>query len=215
MTLQKHFKKEQRKRFVMSTGNWVTLYTIGYMILTVLYCFPRLLIQTVSPEMALSLVKWLGTDCTTGIPLSIFGWGLVGITAGYAGLDRSTMAVKTSKLEVGTCDMGEPAKLRKVIYLLFAVFVETVVLNFFFGKDFVVELNELESITFSRLNLPLEGVSSALVTTISVYILGNKSIRLTQNLDSTGGASNESEPWANEVDNVTMVDGEEDEVIGR
>lgn len=207
MKFIEHLRKERQKRFVMSTGNWVTLYTIGYMILTVFYCLPRLMVQMVSPEKLNELITWMGTDCTSGIPLEIFAWGLLIICAGYAGLDRSTMAVKTSMMDIGTCDMGDPAKLRKVIYLLFAVFLETVVLNFLFGKDFIVEINEIDSLTFLKLNLPLEGVSSALVSTITVYILGNKSIRLTQNIDNT----KEDQDWANEKEDVTIIDSKCDE----
>ena len=211
--------RKHKKSFVMGTGNWVTLYAIGYMILTLFYCLPRLIVQIAPIENVGRIVSWMGADCTSGIPLEIFAWGLLAICTGYAGIDRAALAVKTSMMEIGTCDMGDPKKLRKVIYLLFAIFLESVILNFIFGKDMSV-LSGFERLedgsqgaaiftTFAGLKLPQEGVSSALVSTISIYILGNKSIRLTQNIDSTGGASNEDKPWANEVDNVTMVDGED------
>lgn len=196
----------------MSTGNWVSLYTIGYMLLILFYCLPRITIQIVDPGIAIDIASWLGTDSTSGIPLQIFGWGLLAITSGYAGLDRASMAVKTSLMEIGTCDMGNPVKLRKVIYLLFVVFIESVVLNFFFGKDYSV-ITSAEVVVFNKLSLPLDSISSALVSTICIYILGNKSIRVTQNVDRTGGEANEDVPWANEHESVTIIDDNSKEKV--
>ena len=125
---------------IKSTGMWVLLYTIFYMVLTVFFCLPRLLVQIVPPETAASLAAWLGESCTSGIPLEIFAWTLLAICAGYAGVDRAVMATKSSMMEIGSCDMGDPAKIRKVIYMLFAVFVENVALNFVFGRDLTIPL---------------------------------------------------------------------------
>lgn len=189
-------KIKKAKSFFWSTHNWVVLYTIGYMALTLLYCLPRLILQLVKPETAANLVKWLGPTATENIPLQIFSWGLLAIVAGYSGIDRASLAVKSSLMEVGACDMGNPEQTRKSIILLGLVFVENVILNFVFGVDIVIN-----NITYSGIKLPLEGVSSALVATIVAYVLGNKSIRLTQQLDKT----KETEDWADEKENRVEI----------
>lgn len=181
--------KEKQNHFFWSTHNWVILYTICYMALTVFYCLPRLILQVVSEPIAANLVKWLGPNATADIPLQIFSWGLVAIVAGYSGIDRASLAVKSSLMEVGACDMGNPEQTRKSIVLLSLVFIENVILNFVFGVDITID-----NITYSGIKLPLDGVSSALVATIVAYVLGNKSIRLTQQLDKT----KETEDWADE-----------------
>ena len=189
-------KTKKAKSFFWSTHNWVVLYTIGYMALTVFYCLPRLILQLVNESTAASLVKWLGPTATADIPLQIFSWGLVAIVAGYSGIDRASLAVKSSLMEVGACDMGNPEQTRKSIILLGLVFIENVILNFVFGVDITID-----NITYSGIKLPLEGVSSALVATVVAYVLGNKSIRLTQQLDKT----KETEDWADEKESRVAV----------
>lgn len=198
--------KKDKKPFTWSTHFWVIAYTIGYMILTLLYCLPRLIVQLAGPGFN---PYWLATTATSGIPLEIFAWGLLAICAGYSGIDRASLATKSSLMEVGCCDMGDPSKIRSVMYLLCAVFVESVALNFFFGQDFtklVIALDAVEPIekVYPGLNLPLEGVSSALMTTIVVYVLGNKSIRLTQTMDHTKA----DEDWADEREDRVYVKDE-------
>lgn len=199
-------KKQIRKNktpLVWSTHFWVAAYTVGYMILTVLYCLPRMLVQVMGSKFD---PTWLSTTATSGIPLEIFAWGLLAICAGYSGIDRASLATKSSLMEVGTCDMGDPAKLRSVMYMLTAVFVESVALNFFFGQDFsktIVLADGFETVerVYPGLNLPLEGVSSALMSTIVIYVLGNKSIRLTQTMDHTKA----DEDWADEREDCVYV----------
>ena len=198
--VKKHTKKGKTP-LTWSTHFWVVAYTVGYMVLTLMYCLPRLLIQVAGPEFN---PYWLSTTATSSIPLEIFAWGLLAICAGYSGIDRASLATKSSLMEVGTCDMGDPAKLRSVIYLLFAVFVESVALNFFFGQDLtkvlIIEGSEIERV-YPGLNLPLEGVSSALMSTIVMYVLGNKSIRLTQTMDHTKA----DEDWADEKEDCVYI----------
>ena len=201
--MKKHTKKDKKTPLTWSTHFWVVAYTIGYMILTLMYCLPRLLIQVAGPDFN---PYWLSTTATSGIPLDIFAWGLLAICAGYSGIDRASLATKSSLMEVGTCDMGDPAKLRSVMYLLCVVFIENITLNFFFGQDFTKELvikGETVERVYPGLNLPLEGVGSALMSTIVVYVLGNKSIRLTQTMDHTKA----DEDWADEkVEKVHIKD---------
>ena len=203
MNLSKKHTKKQKKPLSWSTHFWVVAYTIGYMVLTLLYCLPRLIVQLAGPGFN---PYWLSTTATSSIPLEIFAWGLLVICAGYSGIDRASLATKSSMMEVGCCDMGDPAKLRSVIYLLTAVFVESIALNFFFGQDFTkmtVIAGTTEEVTrvYPGLNLPLEGVSSALMSTIVVYVLGNKSIRLTQTMDHTKA----DEDWADEKEDRVYV----------
>lgn len=192
----------RKKPRTWSTNFWVVAYTILYMVMTVLYCLPRLLIQLT--DYLHVEAAWLSATATSGIPLEIFAWGLLALCAGYAGIDRAALATKSSLMEVGTCDMGDPSKLRKVIYLLFLVFAESTILNFFFGEDFTKTIITQQGETtrvYAGLSLPLEGVSSALVSTIVIYVLGNKSIRITQSVDRT----QKDEDWANEKKEKTYV----------
>lgn len=198
----------KKKNILWSTHNWVILYTVVFMFLILLYCLPNILIRILPMEFLPILVIYLGPDATSAIPLEIFSWGLVAIVAGYSGIDRAGLAVKTSLMEIGTCDMGNPAQTRVSIYLLCLVFVEILILNFCLSTNFIVE-----GVEFSGLQIPMTGVSSALVSTVVVYVLGNKSIRLTQNIDKT----KETEDWADEKKPKTyvaeIVDGKEEEVI--
>lgn len=197
---------KNKKPIVFSTGAWVTMYTIGFMILTLVYSLPRILMQFLPVDTATKFAIWIGESATMGIPLEIFSWGLLALTSLYAGIDRAAMATKTSMMEIGSADMGDPAKLRKTIYLIFIVFIETVILNFLFNREISIPLEYTAGevtkyAVYGGLNLSLEGISSALVSCITIYVAGNKAIRLTQNIDAT----KDDQDWANEhIESVTI-----------
>lgn len=198
-----------KKKFLHSTRKWVLMYSIFYMVLTLFYCSPRLLVSVLSPEHLNRTVQWLCNDATAGIPLDIFAWGLFIISAAYCGLDRSIFAVRSSMMEMGTCDMGNPSKVRHVIYLMFTIFLETVTLNYLLGADvnisFTDNSGQLITNTYNGIHLPLDQVSSALVSVIVCYVAGNKAIKVTQQVDATGG-DHTPQPWADEKEQKVVVD---------
>lgn len=177
----------KKKKFLYSTGNMVIAYNIAYMLLSILYCLPRLIAE-VSQNL-----EHVFADFT--FPLSIFSWGLVAINSAYAGIDRIAMMSKTSMMEVGKADMGDPQKLRKIIYLLTIIFVQSVALHFFFGFDKIVN-----GITYHGVIFPLDGITTSLVSCITIYVAGNKGIRVFQSLDNT----KEEQPWANEKPSISI-----------
>lgn len=165
------------KKFFYSTTFCVYLYVILYIILTVVYCLPRLLAE-------FSHVNVSRMTETFTFPLEIFAWGLVIICSAYCGIDRASMAVKTSMMEMGSCDIGNVANLRRVIVILFLIFIENLVLNLFLGHPFTVVSGTGKQV-FNGIELPMEGITSALVSTLVIYVAGNKAIQFTQNVDKT------------------------------
>lgn len=184
-----------KKRLVYSSSFWVIAYTVAYMILTVLYCLPRILAEFSSVSMA-------HVNESFTFPLEYFSWGLLIITAGYCGMDRAVLAKKSSMMEIGSCDIGEPSKLRRVIYLLCLVFIENLFLNFYLGRPFTLVTDSGKRI-FGGIDLPLEGLTSALVSSIVIYITGNKAIKFTQNIDTT----KDGQDWVNEKEEKIIVNG--------
>lgn len=188
-----------KKKLVYSSSFWVVAYTIVYMLLTLLYCLPRILAE-------FSTVDMLHVNENFTFPLNYFAWGLLVITAGYCGIDRAALAKKSSMMEIGSCDVGDPAKLRRVIYLLCLVFIENLFLNFYLGRPFVL-FTDYGKRTFNGIDLPLEGLTSALVSTVVIFVTGNKAIKFTKNIDTTEA----NEDWANEKTEKVIVEGEVNE----
>ncbi len=147
----------------MSIG--VIMYAIAYMIITAIYCLPRILAEYSSLD-----VSHLTENFK--FPIDIFSWGLLAICAGYSGADigfGSKLKLKSSAGEV------KKDKVLQVIILLILILIESTVFNLFIGHDFIV-LNEFGKQVFKGIELPLEGISTALVSTIVIYITGNQII---------------------------------------
>lgn len=150
-------------------------YAIGYMILTILYCLPRFLAEFSTLDMS-------HVSEGFSIPLEIFAWGLLGICAVYCGMDRMALVKKTSLMECGVSDVGDKGKLLRVIFYLIIIFAENVILNLFLGRPFTI-VNETGKQVIDGIQLPLDGISSALVATILAYLGGNKAIKFASNID--------------------------------
>ena len=177
------------KKLIYSTGFCVNLYFIFYMSSIFINCLPRLLSQ-ININYAIIL------NNKFSLPLEIFDWGFLAICSIYSGLDRGVFIKKTTMMEIGKGDMGDPSKIRKIIFLLFGVFMESMLLNLFFGSDVVTEYG-----TFYGANIPLDGIASAIVSTVVIYVGGNKGIRFAQNFDKT----KEDEPWSNEREESLII----------
>ena len=147
----------------MSIG--VIMYAIAYMIITAIYCLPRIL-----AEYSMLDVSHLTENFS--FPIDIFSWGLLAICAGYSGADigfGSKLKLKSSAGEV------KKDKVLQVIILLILILIESTVFNLFIGHDFIV-VSEFGKQVFKGIELPLEGISTALVSTIVIYITGNQII---------------------------------------
>lgn len=172
-------KSEKKVRLLpwYSTSFWVHGYILFYMIMTIVSCLPRILAQIMYSYTG-AIPEWLPEEVT--VPLEVLSWGLLIITSVYAGLDRASFAVKSTMTEIGTADMGDPAKLRRVIIYLGVIFFESYALNLFFGRSFPPEA----TVQFPGANIPLTETASALVSAITIYVSGNKAIRLVANVES-------------------------------
>lgn len=155
------------------TGKAVYTYAVAYFLLTIWYCLPRLLAEFTSID-----VSHISEGFT--FPLDIFAWGLMAICSIYCGGDRATFAVKTSFMDIGTCDVGHPERLGTIIKILVVIFIENMVLNFFLGHPFVV-FNQSGKQEFKGIELPLEGVISALVSACVLSVAGNGAIDIAKN----------------------------------
>lgn len=157
---------------------WVFGYAIFYFFLTIFYCCPRLLAEYSTID-----VSHIAENFS--FPLDIFAWGLLAITSGYAGIDRGMLINKSMAMEAGECDIGNPSRLRNVIIILLIIWFESVFLNFFMSHEFsiVQEKNgEFYEQIFKGVNLPLEGVTVALVSAIAIYSTGNKFIESSKDI---------------------------------
>ena len=146
----------------MSLG--VIIYAIAYMIVTCIYCGPRILAEYSQLD-----VSHITENFT--FPIDIFSWGLLAICAGYSGAD---IGFSKSKIKMET-QKGEfkKDKVLQVIILLILILLESTIFNLFIGHDFVV-ISEYGKQVFKGISLPLEGIATALVSTIVIYITGNQ-----------------------------------------
>lgn len=147
---------------------WVIGYAILYIIMTLLYCLPRILAEYSTLD-----VSHITENFT--FPLDIFAYGLLAITAAYAGIDRAALISKSNQMEIGQYDIGNTLRLKVVIFLLFIICVESYMLNFYLGHSITIGFGTSLQ-TFSGIQLPLEGITTALVSSIVIYVAGNKGI---------------------------------------
>lgn len=153
----------------ISLSLWVFGYSLIYMFLTLLYCLPRVLAEYSSID-----VSHIAEGFT--FPLDIFAWGLLLICTAYAGIDRASLIKKSNQMDIGEYDIGNTNKLRAVILFLTCICVESYTFNFFLGHPITI-YGPNGAQTFNGINLPLEGITTALVSAITIYVAGNKAIQ--------------------------------------
>jgi len=100
-------------------------------------------------------------EMTLNLPHQALTWSFAIIVSGYAGTDRIAAYMKTQSMEYGTVDIGNPAKLRKVILLTVLLLALGVSLTIVYGVQ----------------GLPLEALATAFGGVSTTYIIGNKSLR--------------------------------------
>lgn len=164
----------RNKITISSTSRMVYAYAISYFLLTIWYCLPRILAEFTTID-----VSHISEGFT--FPLEIFAWGLMAICSIYCGGDRATFAVKTSFMDIGTCDVGHPERLKTIIKILIVIVIENMILNFFLGHSFIV-FNAYGKQEFKGINLPLDGVISALVTSCVLSVAGDGAINIAKNI---------------------------------
>lgn len=144
----------------MSIG--VFIYAFAYMIITCIYCGPRILAEYCTSLDVTHLTE------NFEFPIDIYSWGLLAICAGYSGVD-----IGYGKNRVQTQGEFKKDKVLQVIAILVLILLESVIFNLFIGHDFI-SVTEYGKQVFKGIKLPLEGISSALVSTIVIYITGNQ-----------------------------------------
>lgn len=145
----------------MSVG--VIIYAVAYMVITLVYCSPRIIAEYTSIDVSHITENFK-------FPIDIFSWGLLAICAGYSGADigfGSKLKMKPTNGEL------KQDRVLQVIILLVIILFESTVLNLFIGHEFIV-FSEYGKQIFPGIQLPLEGISTALVSTIVIYITGNQ-----------------------------------------
>lgn len=160
------------KNLTKKLSFFVFAYIFLYMIVTLLQAATKI-VPLLWPEYTL-----FNPDFS--IPMDIWGWGLFAIVAGYSGTDRICMSVKSAHMQTGTADLGNISKLKKMMYCMFFVLLETYLLWWFFPVD-----------------LPLSAITTTFVSIITIYSTGGKAVKIFQSVDMSGDLD-----WANEHDQL-------------
>ena len=147
---------------------WVISYSLVYLLLTILYCLPRILAEYSTLDVSHITENF-------SFPLDIFAYGLLAITSVYAGLDRMAFMNKSNQMGIGEYDIGNTLRLKIVILLLAIICVESYALNFYLGHSVSVGFGDHIQV-FNGIELPLEGITTALVSATTIYVAGNKAI---------------------------------------
>lgn len=126
------------------------------------------------------------------LPISSLSHLWVAVCSAYIGVDRAAYAIKSSKMKRGKTDIGDPATLRKIIFVSGLVLLFGCVSNCFVDYDF--ELNSL---------------ASAFGSSILLYIAGQKAIK---SVKYTDGDLNGNGIPDNEENNESETEVEADEL---
>lgn len=141
-----------------------SFFVITYMIIYMLMTFAQCAVTVIT-----KFTNFTAFNVNFSVPLDIWGWGLLIVISAYVGTDRLSSTIKTAHMEVGAADMGDPAKLRQIIYWTAAIVAQNYILSFFFD-----------------VNLPLEAVTSTFISSVGLYTAGNKVIQTTQSINIAG-----------------------------
>ena len=103
------------------------------------------------------------------LPHQALTWAFAVIASGYAGTDRIAQFVKTKSMSYGNVDLGDPAKLRKLISVTVILLLLGIVLSSFFGVP----------------GLALDALATAFGGCAATYVIGNKSLRAAASTEGT------------------------------
>lgn len=143
-------KKSAFSKFMNSTSwvVWVTAILVGVVMFLQKFLIPS---ESIEGMMVAGTV----------LPHNTLAWVFTAIASGYAGTDRIAQFARTSTLEYGQADLGDPRKLRWVILVTLILIAEALVLTVFFGVP----------------NLALDALVTAFGGTGISYVVGNKAIK--------------------------------------
>lgn len=113
-----------------------------------------------------------GTVSGVMLPHQALTWAFAVIASGYAGTDRIAQFVKTKSMSYGNVDLGDPAKLRKLIGVTVVLLLIGIVLSSFFGVP----------------GLALDALATAFGGCAAAYVIGNKSLRAAASTEGTHDA---------------------------
>lgn len=119
------------------------------------------------------------------LPHQALTWSFAVIASGYAGTDRIAQFVRTQTLEYGNVDIGNPAKLRKLIVITVLLLILGIFLTSFFGIP----------------NLALEALATAFGGTAAAYVVGNKSLRAAASREGTHRVTEQPQFFAEDKEN--------------
>lgn len=95
------------------------------------------------------------------LPHEALTWAFAVIASGYAGTDRIASFVRTQSMQYGVVDLGDPAKLRKLILITILLLLQGIVLSSFFGIP----------------GLALDALATAFGGAGAAYVIGNKAVQ--------------------------------------
>lgn len=150
------------KKIIHGMSIGVIIYVIAYMIMTFIYCSPRILAEFSNFD-----VSHINENFE--FPLDIFSWGLLIICSACSGVDLGVG--KRFKMEYK--QTIESSKIFLVTILLVATLLESVVLSYFLGHDYIV-ITDYGKQVFKGISLPLEGIATAIVSACTFLFTGNQ-----------------------------------------
>lgn len=103
------------------------------------------------------------------LPHEALAWAFAVIASGYAGTDRLAQFVRTKSLQYGEVDLGDPKKLKRLIWITLLLLAEGVFLTSFFGVP----------------GLALDALATAFGGAGASYVIGNKAIRAASSQEGT------------------------------
>lgn len=104
------------------------------------------------------------------LPLDIFAWGFLAVCSGYAGIDRKYLLDKS--LVDKNVKFADSKRLLVVIGLLVLILFQSIFFNMFLSKDVKV-LTDIGTACFKGINLPIDGIATAIVSACSIGVIGS------------------------------------------
>jgi len=142
---------------ILKKTSFVVFWFAGVLAVVLLLQALPAIFMFITANFGISLVV---LNAAVKMPVDLTAWFFMSIAALYTGVDRFVYYNQSKKLKYGEANCGDPAKLRKVIYMSFLLFVEAAILELVFSTP-----------------MPLEALMSAFGSTCLFYVTGQKGIR--------------------------------------
>ena len=145
------------------TSTMVMVYAISYAVIMLIQAGLMIFGQAVDTGKIVPTFITSLLNAKVEMPLEALSIIWVALASAYIGVDRGAYAVKTSTLEYGKQDVGDPRTLRQIILVSGLLFMEGITLSTVCAADF--QLTQL---------------ASAFGTTTVLYVIGQKAIKITK-----------------------------------